>query len=277
MFEIPEYVTLARQMNVAIRGKTVQGGVLGNSPHKFVWYNVKQDEFASTIKGKIVGPAYSKGRWLFIPLNPVHVLVFGECGGKILYHGSAGGIPKKYHLLVTFEDGTALSATTRMWGAMELYRRGEEVKRQYIGDMRVTPVDEGFTFEYFSKLAEECCGSERRSIKGFLTQDQLIPGLGNSIAQDIMFNAGLHPKRSVGELDKAQKRRLYDSIIETVDAAIKLGGRNDEYDLFGEKGGYTRILDKEALKLGCIKCGSSIEKIQYLGGASYFCPKCQAL
>jgi len=36
-------------------------------------------------------------------------------------------------------------------------------------------------------------------------------------------------------------------------------------------------LDKEALKLGCIKCGSSIEKIQYLGGASYFCPKCQAL
>ncbi len=82
----------------------------------------------------------------------------------------------------------------------------EEVKRQYIGDMRVTPVDEGFTFEYFSKLVEECCGSERRSIKGFLTQDQLIPGLGNSIAQDIMFNAGLHPKRSVGELDKAQKR-----------------------------------------------------------------------
>ena len=39
MFELPEYTTLARQMNESMTGKIIQKGELGNSPHKFVWYN----------------------------------------------------------------------------------------------------------------------------------------------------------------------------------------------------------------------------------------------
>jgi len=91
----------------------VQGGVVGNSPHKFVWYNVKQDEFASTIKARC-GSRILKGRWLFIPLNPVHVLVFGECGGKY----STTGLLEAYEKVSSPRDvrgWTALSATTRMW------------------------------------------------------------------------------------------------------------------------------------------------------------------
>ena len=45
MFEIPEFVTLARQMNQTLKGKKIQKGQLGNSPHKFVWYNRRHDEF----------------------------------------------------------------------------------------------------------------------------------------------------------------------------------------------------------------------------------------
>jgi len=86
MFEIPEYVTLARQMGESLSRKRIASGSLGNSPHKFVWYNRKPDDFAVLVRGKTIEKAYSKGRWLFIPLNPGYVLVFGECGGKILYH-----------------------------------------------------------------------------------------------------------------------------------------------------------------------------------------------
>lgn len=39
LFELPEYTTLARQMNETLPGKIIQQGNLGNSPHKFVWYN----------------------------------------------------------------------------------------------------------------------------------------------------------------------------------------------------------------------------------------------
>ena len=37
MFELPEFVTLARQMNEVLPGKTIRRGQLGNSPHKFAF------------------------------------------------------------------------------------------------------------------------------------------------------------------------------------------------------------------------------------------------
>ena len=132
-------------MNDTLQGKVIQNSCLGNSPHKFVWYNRTREEFAELIQGKQWGHAYAKGRWLFIPVDPGYLLLFGECGGKILYHQAGTKSPNKYHLYISFEDGCSLSAMTQMWGAMELYAQGDEGERQYIKDMRPTPLDDAFT------------------------------------------------------------------------------------------------------------------------------------
>jgi len=275
MFELPEFTTLVKQMNETLKGKVIREGKLGNLPHKFVWYNRKPDEFARLTQGKRVGKTWAKGKWLFAPLEPGYVLVFGECGGKILYHPAGSAPPSKYHLLIHFDDGSALSATTQMWGAMELYEKGKERQRQYIKDMRTTPVEPGFTFAYFSALIDEVTQIEKKSAKGLLTQDQLIPGLGNAIAQDILFRARLSPKRPIGDLTKPQRRQLYNAIAQTVRAIIAQGGRYDEFDLYGNPGKYVRLMDKNALARPCPECGRRIEKIAYLGGACYFCANCQ--
>ncbi len=54
MFELPEYITLARQINETLKDKPIRSGHLGNSPHKFVWYNKSQEECASLTKGKVI-------------------------------------------------------------------------------------------------------------------------------------------------------------------------------------------------------------------------------
>ena len=275
MFELPEYLTIAGQMNKTIRGKQVSEGSLGNSPHKFVWYNRKPAEFAELVKGKTVGAAYARGRWLFVPLEPGYRLVFGECGGRILFHPAGTELPKKYHLLLSFDDGSALSATTQMWGAYELYETGKELERKYIKDMRPTPAELEFTFDYFSGLIDSLLAGEKLSVKGLLTQHQLVPGLGNSSAQDIMFRARLHPKRSIADLGKAERRRLYTEIRKTVKDIAAKGGRNDEYDLFGKPGGYVRLMDRATVGRPCPECGAKIEKLAFLGGACYLCPTCQ--
>lgn len=275
MFELPEYMNLARQINQTLSAKTVLGGNLGNSPHKFVWYNRSQDEFARLVQGKTVAEAHVRGRWLFIPLEPGYLLLFGECGGKILFHTPGSKLPKKYHLYLSFMDGSFLTATTQMWGAMELYERGDEQERQYIKGMRPTPVDPEFTLEYFSNLVDELAYQNARSVKSLLTQEQLIPGLGNAIAQDILFQASLHPRYPIAELNQDQKEKLFTAIIETLQRIIEGGGRYDEFDLYGQRGGYVRIMDKNALERPCPQCGGKIEKIQYLGGACYLCPSCQ--
>ena len=275
MFELPEYTILARQINQTLAGKTIKCGNLGNSPHKFVWYNRKHDEFTRLTCGKVIGQARVQGRWLIVPLEPGYNLVLGECGGKALYHPAGSELPAKYHLWLEFEDGSSFTVTTQMWGAMELFEAGKEQERQYIKGMRITPVDRAFTFKYFSGLIDELLKGEKRSTKGLLTQDQLIPGLGNASAQDILFNAHLLPRRALSELSAGQRRDLYDAIVNTVQEIIEQGGRNDETNLFGERGGYVRLMDSSTAGKPCPECGTKIQKIQYLGGACYFCPKCQ--
>lgn len=276
MFELPEYITIAEQMKKTISGKTVLSGTMGNSPHKFVCYNQKPEVFSRIVKGKVFGDAYCRGRWLFIPLEPEYILVFGECGGKIALVDS-NNVPAKYHLLLNIEGSKSIYAMTQMWGAMELYKKGEELKRQYIVDMRITPIDKEFTYKYFETLVNEAKKKKKRSVKSLLTQDQLIPGLGNSITQDILLNAKLHPKTYIESLSEEEIEILYESIKSTLNDVINNNGRNDEYDFYGNLGKYERVLDSKSVKRGCPVCKSKIEKIQYLGGSSYYCSKCQIL
>jgi formamidopyrimidine-DNA glycosylase len=275
LFELPEYTTLASQMNATLVGKIVQRGALGNTPHKFVWYNRSREEFERLTQGKKMGLARVHGRWLSIDLDPGYRLLLGECGGKVLYHKPGLSLPAKYHLILAFNDSSALTIMTAMWGAMELYEAGREMERKYLKGMRATPIDPEFSYIYFTSLIEELRLEGKRSIKSLLTQDQLIPGLGNAIAQDIMFNARLHPRRSLMDLSSEQSKSLYSAIVDTTKAAIEKGGRNDETDLFGHPGGYIRLMDSLSAGQPCPRCGQLVEKIQYLGGSCYFCAICQ--
>lgn len=275
MFELPEYVILSQQINQTLIGKKISSGNFGNSPHKFVWHNLPEAEFAEIVNGKHIGTSFVRGRWLFVPLEPGYSLLFGECGGKFLYHRPETKLPAKYHFYLEFEDHSYLTVTTQMWGAMELYEGSSVWERQYVKDMRPTPLDDHFTFDFFNKLVDEVCFEKKTSAKALLTQDQFIPGLGNSICQDILFNARIHPRQDMAALNTTERRSLFRSILNTIEDIIQSGGRYDESDLFGEPGGYVRIMDKNAAGKPCPNCGLIVEKMAYLGGACYFCPQCQ--
>lgn len=275
MFELPELTTIASQMAGSVEGKVVDGGRLGNVPHRFVWYDVEHEEFSELVRGTRIGSPHAEGKWLFVPLEPGRVLLLGEWGGRILFHEAPASPPKKYHLYLAFEDGSALSATTQMWGGVGLFDQGLEWDYEYVRDMRTQPDSREFTWGYFQDLAEEARAEGKRSVKGLLTQEGLVPGVGNALAQDIMFRARLHPRRDLGDLSESELRALYDETVATVREATETGGRYDERDLFGNPGGYVRMMDAKAAGTPCPRCGTIVEKIQYLGGACYLCPSCQ--
>jgi len=93
--------------------------------------------------------------------------------------------------------------------------------------------------------------------------------------QDILFRAGLHPRRKVRTVPPAGQRKLYHAIRKVLTEAIAKGGRDDELDLFARGGRYVRQMDRRAKGRPCPQCGTPVEKIQYLGGACYLCPTCQ--
>ncbi len=85
----------------------------------------------------------------------------------------------------------------------------------------------------------------------------------------------MHPKHPLTELEGIQQESLFQAIVSVVETVAEEGGRYDETDLFGNPGGYIRLMDSKSAGTPCPVCGTTIQKIQYLGGACYFCPGCQ--
>ena len=115
------------------------------------------------------------------------------------------------------------------------------------------------------------------SVKAFLATEQRIPGLGNGVLQDILWNANIHPKRKLQTLEKKENEKLFKSVKSTLLKMRKQGGRDTERDLFGKNGGYKTILSANTIKDPCPACGSALIREAYMGGNIYYCPKCQPL
>lgn len=279
MIEMPEATTLANQMNVALTGKTVQSFRRGELVHKFLWLNRSVEEYNSILAGKTVNGASSYGKSIYLYLEAGDLLWFSELGGRLLYFPIEQGLPaqkppSKVHLRWDFTDGSAMVLVMQMWGAVRLLPGSDPTKRPE-AETGIPPLRPDFTFKRFNELLEGYPEKTKQGVKGFLVTSKYINGLGNGYLQDILFRAGIHPRRKIPAINEVERRRLYEAIQETMEQAIEMGGRDDERDLFDRPGGYHRVMNNQVVGQPCPACGKPIEKIAYLGGACYLCPQCQ--
>ncbi|MRR31240.1 hypothetical protein EG834_13160 [bacterium] len=179
--------------------------------------------------------------------------------------------------MLNFEDGSALSCTIQMWGSL-LCLKEDEVPwlRDYpLARQRPSPLSDTFDQTYFLSLQDD--KTSKLSTKAFLATEQRIPGLGNGVLQDILWNTLLNPRRLMGELSDAEMLTMFEKVKSALADMTTQGGRDTESDLFGHAGGYKTILSKNTLNDPCPRCGGRIQKETYLGGAVYYCPNCQPL
>ena len=52
-------------------------------------------------------------------------------------------------------------------------------------------------------------GYRKKSAKALLATDQMIPGLGNGVLQDILYLARVHPKTKIAVLSPGEKGRAF--------------------------------------------------------------------
>jgi len=161
-----------------------------------------------------------------------------------------------------------------MWGFVGLLDKSDLATHPY-DEVGIPPLSDEFTPERFDQLLEEYPDKTKKGIKGFLVTSKHVHGIGNGYLQDILFRAKIHPAHKIPKLSSHERLKLHTAIQETMAEAIKMGGRDDEHDLFDRSGGYTRLMSNQTVGKPCPDCGTSIEKISYLGGACYLCPNCQ--
>ena len=272
MIEIPEAAMLAEQLNRTVSSKHIQHVVAAHSPHKFAWFAGDPAEYPGMLTGKTIGKATNWGGMVEIQVDDYYLL-FGD-GVNLRFYQNPTDLPAKHQLWIQFDDSSSLIGSIAMYGGLWCFKQNTFDNPYYlVAKEKPSPLNESFDEAYFSGLFQPALG--KLSLKAFLATEQRIPGLGNGVLQDILYNAKLHPKRKVASLDSGEKDKVFSSIKDTLMQMSVQGGRDTEKDLFGEPGGYATRMSKNTVGKPCPHCGILVVKETYMGGSIYYCPGCQ--
>jgi formamidopyrimidine-DNA glycosylase len=123
-----------------------------------------------------------------------------------------------------------------------------------------------FTTERFvSRLKQR-----RDQVRVFLLDKKALDSIGNAYADEILFEAGLHPKTWCRKLSHDDAVRLHAAIVKVMrEAAAEVARRNGPIEV------KVRDFLKVRLKEACPRCGAKLRRAGVRGMDSYFCPRCQ--
>ncbi|MFF0066613.1 Fpg/Nei family DNA glycosylase [Streptomyces sp. NPDC005279] len=110
--------------------------------------------------------------------------------------------------------------------------------------------------------------SQRRSrIKSALTNQSVLAGLGNLLADEILWRARLHPARRADQLTDDERHRLHTEMRRTLRSSVRAGrvptrkswltGRRDDADP------------------ACPRCDRQLSRTRIGGRGTVWCPRCQ--
>ena len=275
MIELPEAINIAGQINDTIYGKRISSVISVHTPHKLAWYYGEPAKYSELLVGRTIGKATAYGSMVEIKVENANILL-GE-GAAIRFHSKSGSRPTKHQLLIEFDDQFAVSASVQMYGGMGSFLDGELDNPYYkVAKEKPSPLSPTFNKGYFDGIvsAQEV---QKVSLKALLATEQRIPGLGNGVLQDILFNAKMHPKKKVNTLSEKDKIDLFNSVTVTLSEMASQRGRDTELDLFGHHGGYKTMLCRNTVNKPCPMCRTIIKKEAYMGGSVYYCEKCQRI
>lgn len=238
--------------------------------HKFCWFNGDAADYEKQIKGSKITNTDCFGFFVEIAFENGKKLCVND--GVNIRIASAGSTPKNYQLLIEFDDGSMLVFTVAMYGGIFLHNGAYENEYYLKSKAYVSPFSPEFA-KLYSDTLNVC--KPTLSAKAFLATEQRFPGIGNGVLQDILFTAGIHPKRKLETLNNEERITLLESTISVLREMTDKGGRDTEKDIYGLPGGYRTKMSKNTFTDSCPVCGEAITKEAYLGGSVYYCPYCQ--
>ena len=208
---------------------------------------------------------------------------------------------RKSHFLVFRFEGLDLAVNPMLAGRFRLAEPGEpderslgfalgfgDVELRYLDDKKMgkaylIPTDDWkaipgmqtggvdilspeFTRERFVSQLKR----RRDQVRLFLLDKKALDSLGNAYADEVLFEAGIHPKTFCRKLSHDDGVRLHDAIVKVMTEAVA------EVEKRGE-GIEVKVRDflKVRRKETCPRCGSKIRTTGVRGMDAWFCPRCQ--
>lgn len=274
MLELPEAVTIAEQLSSRVLGRKIVRVQAGFTPHGFAFFQGDPAWYPTLLEGRTLDRAQAYGGLVELEVGETRLALGDGVNLRLLEPDTPR--PSRHQLLAELDDGSALACTVQMYGGIWAFPDGKNDNFYYlVAKEKASPLSAGFDEGYFTDILSKAPGN--LSAKAVLATEQRIPGLGNGCVQDILFRAGIHPKRKLDTLLAEDRVRLFQTLKKTMKEMADQGGRDTEKDLYGRPGGYQTYLSAKTWKGICPFCGGGITRQAFLGGNVYFCAHCQPL
>jgi formamidopyrimidine-DNA glycosylase len=261
--ELPDVEVFRRYLvstSLHQRIKTVQvesSKILGNVSAKKLRIVLRGHELEFTVRyGKFLFVHLSSCRWL--------ALHFGMTG-YLRYFKDVDKKPAHDRMVIGFANGFHLGYySQRLLGSVQLV----DDPNRLIETKRLGPdaLDRNFDLPAFERVL----AARRGMVKSILMNQQIIAGIGNIYADEILFRAQIHPARKTVTLDKGVLRSLFRSMRTVLHKAVVCGADVARFPR-------TYLTPHRHPGGQCPRCGTNLERIKIANRGAYFCPHCQRL
>jgi formamidopyrimidine-DNA glycosylase len=269
--ELPEVETIVRTLEPGIRGRVVAGTELLFKP----LLRRAGPEALDALAGRRVLGARRRGKMAVIELEGGLALVFHlKMTGRLVLASRDEPIDKHTRLILRFREGRneLRFVDVRKFGFLACVEGAGADSCPEIAALGPEPLE--ITLADFARAIE----GRKGRIKSLLLDQRFIAGIGNIYADEILFDARIHPLTRALFLNKEDVGRLWNSIRRILTRALKAKGSTlrDYVDAEGRAGSFQRlhrVYDRAGEP--CSRCGRPIERIVVGGRGTHFCPRCQ--
>ena len=271
MPELPEVETIKEDLRELVVGSEIERAeVLAPS----LVEQPLTEEFASRLEGVRITAARRRAKHLIVELDTGDSLVFQlKIGGQLLL------VPP------VEEPETALMLVLDLDGDRRLFLRDEtgftrarlldaDELEERLSSLGPEPLEEEFDAGHLQRTI----GSRRAQIKPLLLDQKVVSGIGNIYADEILYDARLHPRRKANTLSEDEWETLHAAVRSNLAAGIEHRGTTvrlykDVLDRPGEHQNYLRVFEKHGQP--CPGCEGEVVREKVSGRPSHFCPACQ--
>lgn len=240
MPELPEVESVRRLMRRVLQGKKIVKVTVADD--EIMLSGVPSEAIVKALEGRTVTEVGRKGKYFWLELDETPWL-FGHLGmsgwirelGKptrrLHSHGEAPldddqGVPRFLKLLIEAEDGSRIAFTDgRRLGRMWLSDSPEENKS--IKQLGFDSYDE------LPKAADlqKILARRKTAIKAVLLDQGVFAGIGNYLADEVLYQSKIAPKRLANSLSEKEVKALHKAIAHVLEFAV---GVDADYEQFPE-------------------------------------------
>ena len=271
MPEMPEVESLARWLTERTTGlDVVRVDVLAISALKTF------SPAIDTLCGRTVKQWTRRGKFLVLDVDGLFCCIHLARAGWLRWQDELTTATAKLTkgpqaLRMRFSDGAGFTATeagTEKRLQVHVVESPDDVEQ--IRTLGIDPFDTAFTAE---RLGDILSGHGRSQIKGVLTEQGVIAGVGNAYSDEALHVAHLSPFKPANSLTPVDVTVLRDAIVSVLGDAIERSRGKPASELKDAKRSGMRVHGRVGQP--CPVCGDTVREVSFSSKSLQYCATCQ--